>query len=231
MSSPATPLQNEAARRSVRQQIIRFLVTLVIMILIQGALEYLIFNEIGSNLQIAKTLESFDPSEVGKQWLEALNVYQRPAEKDPASDCGATNKTITKCDLVKPDEIHVSGSLALFKSVWKVLTRQFGPERSPEYRLIALCQILLGALSTLALLGWLLNRRNAPNLPGYIIAVAAICGTFAMSVILAYPLRWLALQLVLLPISAIYSTAALFCLNKLIDAVMEKIVETAIEAA
>jgi hypothetical protein len=230
VSSSETTLRRAATRRSIRQQIIRFLVTLAVMILIQGALEYLVFNEIGSNLEIGTTLKSFDPSEVGKQWLEALNLYQRPAEKDKASDCGA-NKMITKCDLVKPDNIHVSGSLALPKSVWSVLTRQFGPERSPEYRLIALCQILLGALSTLALLAWFFSRPSAPNIPGYLIGVAAISGTFAMSVILAYPLRWLALQLVLLPVSAIYSTTALFCLNKLIDAVMGKLVETAVEAA
>lgn len=229
MNSSEATLRREAARRSIRQQIIRFLVTLAVMILIQGALEYLIFNEVGSNLEIGKTLESFDPSEVGKQWLEALNLYQRPAEKDQASDCGANYST--RCDLVKPDNIHVSGQLALPKSVWSVLTRQFGPQRSPEYRLIALCQILLGALSTLALLAWLLSRPSAPNVPGYFIGVAAICGTFGMSVILAYPLRWLALQLVLLPVSAIYSTTALFCLNKLIDAVMGKLVETAVEAA
>lgn len=231
MSSSETTLRREATRRSIRQQIIRFFVTLAVMILIQGALEYLVFNEVGSNLEIGTTLKSFDPSEVGKQWLEALNLYQRPAEKDKASDCGANNKMITNCDLVKPDNIRVSGSLALPKSVWSVLTRQFGRERSPEYRLIALCQILLGALSTLALLAWLLSRPSAPNVPGYLIGVTAICGTFAMAVILAYPLRWLALQLVLLPVSAIYWTTALFCLNKLIDAVMGKLVETAVEAA
>jgi hypothetical protein len=43
----------------------------------------------------------------------------------------------------------VSGNFVLFKSVGNVLARQFGRDHSPEYRLIALCQLLLGALSTL----------------------------------------------------------------------------------
>jgi hypothetical protein len=112
-----------------------------------------------------------------------------------------------------------------------VLARQFGRDHSPEYRLIALCQLLLGALSALAILGFLLGRPNFPNVPPYLIVVAAICGTFAMAVILAFPLRWLALQSALLPVAAVYSSTALFCLNKLIDSVMDKLVESAIEAA
>jgi ABC-type Na+ efflux pump permease subunit len=227
MSLSGTPLQREAVRRSVTRQIIRFLVTLAVMTVIQAALEYLIFNEVGPNLQITRTLESFDPSEVGKQWLEALGLFQHPAG-ERASGCNVTGQIITKCDLVEPDNIRVSGSFALFKSVWSVLTRQFSRDRSPESRLFALCQILLGALSALAILGLLFSRPNAPDIPPYLIVVAAIFGTFAMSVILAYPLRWLALQLI--PVAAVYSAAVLFCLNKLIDAVMDKLVESAIEA-
>jgi hypothetical protein len=227
---------------SLRKQVIRFIVSIVILTVIQVIFEKLVYDEVGPKLEMKEALESFDPGELANIWMRAYGLReQSPSSEDKAKcdehlrlclsgslDCKQDNLRIAPdpCyHLYQTDPLRVEpGYFELARSFWTVLSTVFGRDRSSNYRLFAFCQVLVGCGSTLAFIAYVLNRFGDRDIPLALVYAGAIIGTITMSVLLAYPMKWLALSTIPV-VPAIYAGTALVFLNKAIDGALEKLVD------
>jgi hypothetical protein len=237
--------QRERARRGAGWGVTRFFVIVSVIVLIQFGLEALIFGEVGPSHEfqnaLKETLATFDPTEFGKLVMEAQGGYEEPIAQTPEYRACmevpihtpefCREQARRKREALRPDpkSSFNIGPLRLAVSVWNVIVYQFTSDRTPAFRLVALCQILVGFSLAFAIGSWILSRPYAPDINWIWAFLLLLIGGVVCCVLAAIPLQCLALWWTK-PVIGVYSATGLAAVNKTADGVMHKVVERIVDA-
>jgi hypothetical protein len=228
------------------KSVIRYVITLAVVLLLQLGAEKLIFGEIGPDpafeRDVVSALQGLDPFELGKLWGEALGFNESVSSTPeyaacmarPGADAGiciGESEEKRMSVRVYPDSTFGWFPASLVKATWNVIAYQFQDGQPPAYRLVALCQIIVGFGFMTAIMAALMRFKRFQNTHPIILLVLYTVGCFAFSSLLAWPLRLLALALSAKITTGIYAATTVRALDKSVDALMHRSLDRALEAA
>jgi hypothetical protein len=242
-ATPAT-----AQRHGSFKEIIRFVLTVLIIVTIQLVFDKVVFLKIDDDTafkqEVVEALESIETVELWKLWLESFSNYEEPIASTPeyracmkenARDQQCASEAREQRSFVKPPKEQYQGmtdpnqpALKMLFGAGRVLGYLYFAAKTDGQRFVAVVQLLLGV----GFSGWLtffvfntVRERTADDYRnGIIIVGSVLVGAFVFTSLLAYPIRWLGLATFAF-IPGVYGAALLKAIEKGVDGLMHVFIE------
>jgi hypothetical protein len=162
--------------------------------------------------------------------VEAAPYYKACMQRSPSAEsCRKEAQEKRDQAQVDPHSWLSWGPLRLAANTWNVAAHQFRRDQTPAFRLIAFAQLLLGYAVMLGVSAYLLRFPRFANMHPFWAFVLFLVGGIGASVLVAFPMRWLALHIVQFA-TALYGAAGFAVLSQIVNGIMGKILDRLAEA-